>query len=478
MPLHLYNTLTRKKQEFHPLRDNKVGLYACGPTVYHFAHIGNFRSYVTWDVLRRVLERNHYKVTHVMNITDVGHLQGDADDTEDKMEKTAREEKKSPWEIAKFYTKAFLDDMEKLNLKKPTIICRATDHIPEMVRLIQRLEKKGFTYRTKNAVHFDVQKFPGYGKFARISLDQLKGTREGVVRDPGKKHPADFRLWQLNQPHHAMQWDSPWGKGYPGWHIECSAMSMKYLGPTLDIHTGGMDNIFPHHQNEIAQSEAATGKHYVNYWLHATFNLVNNQKMSKSLKNIYTLADLEKKGFSPMDFRYLLLTTHYRSELNFTFDALEASQKTLEKWNEFIRRLQKYASKSKPNPEMKEKIKDAKTKFDDFLNDDLNTPQALAVLSDFQREINGRMEKGEMSKSDARAVLEFLKKANEVLQVFDFAQNETPVPAHVLKLAQEREKARRAKEWKKADELRKEIEKEGYLITDSKEGFEIRLANK
>jgi cysteinyl-tRNA synthetase len=437
------------------------------------------RSYTTGDLVRRVLEYKKFKVTHVMNITDVGHLHADADDTEDKMEKAAREEKKSPLQIAEFYTAAFLSDMKKIRNKEPAVLCKATDHIPDMIKLIQTLEKKGFVYLTKNGVYFDTQKFSKYGQFARMDLNQLKGVREDVTRDPEKKHPGDFRLWQLNQPHHILQWESPWGKGYPGWHIECSAMSMKYLGTSFDIHTGGIDNIFPHHQNEIAQSEGATGKPFVQYWVHTAHVLVNNQKMSKSLRNIYTFNDLEKKGFDALDYRFLLLTAHYRSELNFTWESLEGAQKTRKNWNEFIKRLQKYSGKGEKgkNAEVKEWIQESKEKIESFLDDDLNTPLVLAELSAFSRKINDSMSKNELSKMDARKVLDFLQSVNEVLAVFDFSQEGEAIPAHMIARAKEREAARKGKDWKKADALRKEIEAEGYLIMDTKDGFEITPKN-
>lgn len=475
MSLRLYNTMIRKKQDFSPAK-SKIGLYACGPTVYHYAHIGNFRAYVTWDILHRILVRRKYMLLHVMNITDVGHLQADADDTEDKMEKAAREEKKSPMQIADFYTRVFLEDLDKLNVIRPGIICRATDHIPEMIRLIQRLEKKGFTYLTANGVYFDVQKFRGYGKFAGISLDQLKGVREDVARDPEKRHSADFRLWQLNQPSHAMQWDSPWGSGYPGWHIECSAMAMKYLGESFDIHAGGMDNLFPHHQNEIAQSEGATGKTFASVWMHVTFMLVNGQKMSKSLHNTYSIADLEKRGFSGLDFRYLLLTTHYKSEMNFTWDSLEVAQKTRKSWNGFIQRLQKYTG-TKSSDEaarfMDELKKEIIPRIEGFFDDDLNTSMVLAQLFEVQKSVNSLMESKGLSKSDVRKIIELLKDTDEVLGVFDFEQKTHSIPAHVLKLAKERDDARKAKDWKKADALRSELTKEGYTVVDTSDGFEI-----
>ncbi|MFH0970276.1 MAG: DALR domain-containing protein [Candidatus Diapherotrites archaeon] len=325
---------------------------------------------------------------------------------------------------------------------------------------------------TSSGVYFDTQKFKGYGKLSRLNMDALKTIRKNVEKDPGKKHPADFRLWQTNQPHHIQQWDSPWGKGYPGWHIECSAMSMKYLGETFDIHTGGNDHIPIHHPNEIAQSEAATGKKFVHYWLHSAFMQVNNQKMSKSLKNTFLLSDVEKKGFSPLDLRFLFLTAHYRSELNFTWDSLKVAQKTRQGWNDFIRRLQKYQGNDK-NILVGEWLKEINEKIDLALDDDLNTPLAWAILSDFSRKINEAMSTGNFSKADARKVVEWLQDVNEIVDVFNFEQEETPIPAHVLKMVQEREKARKEKDWKKADALRERIAVEGFLVSDTKDGFEL-----
>jgi cysteinyl-tRNA synthetase len=471
MVLRLYNTMIRQKQDFAPSK-SKIGLYACGPTVYLFAHIGNLRPYVMWDVLHKVLVRRKYAVLHVMNITDVGHLVGDDDSGEDKIEKTAREEKKTPGEIADFFTHAFLKDLDAMHVERPGIICKAREHVPEMIKLIQKLEKKGYTYLTPSGVYFDTQKFKGYGKLARLNVDELKAVRKNVERDDSKKHPADFRLWQINQPGHIQQWDSPWGRGYPGWHIECSAMSMKYLGEHFDIHAGGNDHISIHHPNEIAQSEAATGKPFVDVWMHNAFMRVDGQKMSKSLKNTYLLSDLSKKGFDALDYRYLLLTAHYRSEINFTWTSLEAAQKTRRGWNELIKRLQKYAGKES-SPEMKEWLAETNEKVEASLDDDLNTPLVLAQLSDFSRKINEAMSKETMSKSDARKVLDFLKDVDEVLGVFDFEQKTVSIPAHVVKLAQEREAARKAKDWKKADSLRSEITKEGYVVVDTSDGFEI-----
>lgn len=472
MVLILYNTMGRQKQEFIPLRNRSVGLYSCGPTVYHFVHLGNFRAYIFVDVLRRVLERRKYSVKHVMNITDVGHLLQDQDHTKDKIEEAAKKENKSPQEIAEFYTNAFFDDSEKLHLLKHSVVCKATDHIQDMIRLIQKLEKKGFTYITDNGVYFSVEKFQNYGKLSNQSLEEIRGVRETVQRDSDKKHPADFRLWQLNQSSHILQWDSPWGKGYPGWHIECSAMSMKYLGESFDIHTGGMDHIAIHHQNEIAQSEAATGKKYAQFWLHNAFMLFDKNKMSKSLQNIYTLRDIVERGFDPLSFRYLVLMTHYRSEMNFTFDSLTGAQKSLEKWDALIQRLLKWTGNNSVL-NVKEKLFESKEKIESFLDDDLNTPMVLAELSKLFHDVNVWLDEERLNKSDVKKIIDFLKSVDQVLSVFDFSVFSFTIPANVIDLAEEREKARRENNWVKADLLRKEVEELGFVVSDSPNGYEI-----
>lgn len=474
MVIQLYNTLSRSKELFHKEPGQKVGMYCCGPTVYYFAHIGNLRPYVAWDVLRRLLEKRKYKLTHVMNITDVGHLVSDDDSGEDKIEKAAREQKKSPDEIADFYTDAFVYDLEKLHIQLPHHLVRARQHVQEMIVLIQKLEKKGYTYTTPSGVYFDTQKFPSYGKMANLNMDELKAVRQNVERDDAKKHPADFRLWQLNQPHHLQQWDSPWGRGYPGWHIECSAMSMKYLGEHFDIHTGGNDHINIHHPNEIAQSEAATGKKFADYWLHSAFMRVDNQKMSKSLKNVFLVRDIENHHLNPLAYRFLLLTAHYRSEINFTWESIRVAQTTLEKWNVFIQRLQKYSG-SHSNNEINGLIEQTNEKVNAAFDDDINTAEALGELSTFQRRVNGLMDQQKLSKADTRKILEFLKEVDEILGVFDFSQDDTIVPAHVLQLAQQREEARAKKDWAQSDALRAQIEKEGFTILDTKEGFELKV---
>ena len=323
--LKIYNTLTRNKEDFKPIREGKVSMYSCGPTVYNYAHIGNLRTYIFMDIFRRVLRYDGYKIKGVMNITDVGHLMSDADDGEDKMAKASREQKKTPLEIAQFYTSVFFEDLSKLNIGRPEVIAKATEHIQDMISYVSQLVDKGYAYEIDDGIYFDISKFEGYGKLSRLNLEeQQAGARVEV--NSQKRHPADFALWKKAEPGHIMQWDSPWGRGYPGWHIECSAMSRKYLGMPFDVHTGGVDHIPVHHENEIAQNEALTGKQSVNYWVHGEFMLVDNGKMSKSLGNTYRISDLEDRGYRALDFRYFCLNTHYRKKLNFTFEGLDAAK--------------------------------------------------------------------------------------------------------------------------------------------------------
>ena len=451
----LFNSLTRQIEEFKPINPAQVGMYTCGPTVYDYAHIGNFRTYTTSDILLRVLKYNGFDVKHVMNITDVGHLTGDnigdADFGEDRMEKSAKKEGKSAWEIAQFYTEAFLKDFDRLTLEKPFVFAKATEHIKEQIDLIKKLEEKGFTYATDDGIYFDTTKFPDYGKLS--TLDEIKaGARVDLV--PGKKSHRDFALWKFSKPDERrhMEWDSPWGVGFPGWHIECSAMSMKYLGEHLDIHVGGMDLRSTHHPNEIAQSEAATGKPFVNYWVHGAFILVEGQRMSKSLGNNYTVDDLLKHGFHPLALRYLYLQTHYRQEMNFTLEALEGAQNALN-------RLQKELN-------MWEEPKIGCAGFEeDFLkavNDDLNMPQALSLV-------------WELVKSDypASAKAQSLLKMDQVLGLGLKQlglQKEKKIPDEVLQMIREREQLRKQKRYHLADQLRDKIRKLGYEISDKEDG--------
>lgn len=463
MKIKLFNTLGRKKEVFKPIKKGEVKLYACGPTVYDYAHIGHFRAYVFVDVLRRVLEYNGYKVRHVMNITDVGHLTSDADTGEDKIEKGAKREGKTVWEIAEFYTKDFFDAMKKLNVKKPNIICKATDHIKEQIELIKRLEEKGYTYKTSVGLIYDTSKFKKYADFAKLKLEKQKaGARVEV--DPEKKNPWDFALWITNQPTHIMQWDSPWGRGFPGWHIECSAMSMKYLGETFDIHTGGVDHIPVHHTNEIAQSEAATGKKFVRYWLHNEFVLVEGQKMSKSLENIFTMKDIIRNRFDPLSLRYLFLTSHYRSQINFTWDSLTAAQNTLFTLRAQMLFLRK-PDRKKSNPK---KIKKYREKFLGYINDDLNIPYAISLMWDLirkEKEINNR--------DKLKLILDFDKVFG--LRLKEVKKKRKILSKEARELIEEREKARKRNDWKKADEIRERLRSMGIILEDTKEGVKWKL---
>lgn len=466
--IRLYNTLTKKIDDFKPLKTDFVRQYDCGPTVYFYAHIGNMWRYLISDLLRRVLEYNGYQVKQVMNITDVGHLTEDdlaADTGEDKMEVAAKKEKKTPQQIAEFYTQTFLKDIDRLNILRPQVMPKATEHIKAIIKIISLLEKKGYVYWAGDKYFvYDIAKFKNYGKLSGKKLNELKaGSRLEPV--PGKRDPFDFALW-IKDSEHLMHWDSPWGVGYPGWHIECSAMSMEYLGPTLDIHTGGEDNIFPHHENEIAQSEAATGKQFVRYWVHIRHSFVNGQKMSKSKGNIYTLQDLIDKGFDPLAYRYLCLNCHYRKNLNFTWDSLASASKALEKLKEIVRNLyQKQKERTSLGEEYLLKVEKYRDRFQQAVNNDLGLPEALAVA-------------WEMVKSDVPSYdkLELIKNFDEVLglDLIKKAQVKLEIPEEIEKMREEREGLRKANQWQKADELRKKIETQGFILEDTPQGAIIK----
>ncbi len=462
--LKIFNTLSREKEEFKPV-GKTVTMYSCGPTVYNYAHIGNLRTYVFMDEVRRVLKYNGYKLKGVMNITDVGHLLSDGDEGEDKMQKASREQKKTPWEIAEYYTSVFFEDIAQLNIGKPEIIAKATDHIDDMIKYVETLIEKGYAYETSDGIYFDIGKFPDYGKLSRLSLDdQIAGARVEVNSE--KRHPADFALWKKAAPEHIMQWQSPWGMGFPGWHIECSTMSRKYLGSLIDIHSGGVDHIPVHHENEIAQSEALEGAKTVNTWMHGEFMLVNGGKMSKSLGNTYTIAQLKEKGFDPLSFRYFCLNTHYRKKLNFTFESLEASQTA-------YRRLLSLLGAHKKSTENTDTcvLDKYKAEFLEAINDDINLPLAMGVL--------WTMVKEKPSKDIFTLALEFdkvfglnLKDAKEEEKKEDVAVD---VPDDIKAIAEERWEARKNKDWAKSDELRAVLAQKGYVVVDSKEGYTIKL---
>jgi len=462
--MKLYNTLTRKKQEFKPLNANQVKIYLCGPTVYWYPHIGNLRTYVNNDILIRALNYLGFKTKVVMNITDVGHLTGDRDIGEDKMEKAAREKKLDIWQLAKKYTDYFWQASAKLNIKKPDIVCKATDYIPSMISLVKKLEEKGYTYKTDDGVYFDTSKVKDYGSWFHLNL---KGLQDGarVEKNSQKKNPADFALWKFAKPgeKRQMEWISPWGPhSFPGWHIECSAMAMHHLGNTLDIHAGGIEHIPVHHTNEIAQSQAVTGKQFVRYWFHSSHLLVDNQKMSKSLKNIYTLDQLEEKHFDPLDLRYFYLTAHYKSKLNFTWKALTGAQVSLNKLRETITGLSNQA-KTGSDKQLK---KDWQKQFLQAINDDLNMPQALSLV--------WQLIKSSLLASQDK--LDLLQSWDQVFGLDLFKKTEkTKIPEKIKKLVKLRQKLRQEKKWQKADQLRQKIEDKGFIIEDSNRGIKIKV---
>ncbi len=460
MQFKLFNTLTRQLEEFKPLKNKKVGIYACGPTVYDYAHIGNLRSYIIWDILRRALEFNGFKVKHVMNITDVGHLTSDADEGEDKIEKGSSRENKPAWEIADFYTKAFMRDMADLNIHKPDIICRATEHIQEQIKLIKKLEKKGFTYITADGVYFDTSKLSDYGKLAELNKQDL---RAGIrVALGGKKNNTDFALWKFSPKlsKRQMEWKSPWGVGFPGWHIECSAMSAKYLGIPFDIHTGGIDHIPVHHTNEIAQTEAAEGVMPAKYWIHNEFLNMGEEKMAKSAGNFITLETLKEKNINPIAYRYFILQAHYRKQLIFSWQALEAAQNGLEHLYKAADALERKTSLSMHSVEVNEKIKE---KFLTAINNDLDTPAALAIIWEA---VKGK-------KISQKTLFEY----DEILglKIKDNLNKEPDIiPVSVQTLIRERDIARAEKNWQKSDELRDKLTKLGYTVRDTPKETNIK----
>ena len=460
----LYNTLTRKKEKFEAMTPGKVGLYCCGPTVYHFAHIGNMRTYVFEDVLVRALKYAGFEVTHVMNITDVGHLVSDGDDGEDKMETGSKREGKSAWEIADYYSKVFFSDSEKLNILKPQIISKATDHIPEMVEMVKALEAKGFVYRTEDGLYFDTVKFPQYGAMAKLDVENLEAGKRVSM---GTKHrPTDFALWKFSpeDKKRQMEWPSPWGKGFPGWHIECSAMSMKYLGETFDIHCGGKDHIPVHHTNEIAQSEASTGKPFVHYWMHGAFLNEDSGKMSKSKGDFLDLAYLEKNGFDPIDYRFLLLQAHYRSEVIFHFETLKSAQAGLQS----IRtRLEEWSGVLPSDLATFTPAMIAyKEKFTKGVLDDLNTSEGLAVLFSVLKDSSLEPAQKKALAFDFDEVLGLKLKSIGPAKVQEVAPE-------IQKLVDERDAARKSKNWAESDRLRDELQAKGYAVKDSPQGTKI-----
>lgn len=466
MNLRLYNTLTRRKELFEPLEPGVVRMYTCGPTVYNYAHIGNLRSYIFADVLRRTLEYAGYAVRQVMNVTDVGHLTSDDDAGDDKMEVEARKSGRDIYEIARYYEQEFFTDIRALGVEMPATVCRATEHVPDMIELIKRIERNGHAYETTQAVYFDISTFPTYTELTRQSLeDKLIGARDEVHEDPDKRHPADFALWFKavgRFENHLMRWESPWGVGFPGWHIECSAMAMKYLGETLDIHTGGEDHIWVHHPNEIAQSEAATGKKFVRFWMHGAFLVVGgdseaDQKMAKSEGNFLRLQSLVDEGYDPLAYRYLCYSAHYRAKLRFTWDSMRAAAAGYNNLKDFVARAMQIGG------EEHEWVGAFRKKFADAISDDLNMPQALAVVSEMIRESEKRKDYG---------VLEALFDFDRVLglQLRRAGEEALGVGADVEQLIKLREDARARKDWAAADKIRDELADLGIAVEDTPGG--------
>ena len=469
--LKIYNTLTRQIEDFQPIKSPEVGIYACGPTVYDYLHIGNMRRYVGDDILVRVLNYDGYKIKYVINITDVGHLTSDADTGQDKMEKGSKKFKMSVWDIAKKFEKTFFKDWEALNLLDPSEVMHATDYINDQIQLIEILEEKGFAYKTSDGIYFNTSKFPNYAELSKQKIEELKaGARVTVVK--GKKNSSDFALWKFSYPNgrsfdsnkddsvskRQMEWKSPWGIGFPGWHIECSAMSMKALGINFDIHTGGIDHISVHHTNEIAQSEAASGKKFVNYWVHHAFLSVEEEKMSKSLGNFYRVGEIVAKGYDPLSLRYLYLQTHYRKEMNFTFKALDGAQTALNRLRDDIVRLGQPAERS---------CEEFDVLFFAAVNDDLNMPQALAIVWEMMKSNNSNSKKAASILNYEKILGLKLDKAKEI------RGKKLEIPEEIIRMVKERQKLRKEKRFFLADQLRSKIKKMGYELEDSKDGIII-----
>ena len=449
--MKIYNSLTRQKQELVPHEDGLVRMYSCGPTVYSYPHIGNMRAYLFMDALRRTLKYNGYKIDGVMNITDVGHMTSDEDEGEDKMLVASKREHKSPWEVAKYYTDIFMNETKRLNIDMPEHICPATSVIPEIIVFVKTLLEKGFAYETSKGIYFDIATFPGYGKLGGVGIEnKLAGARIDI--DEEKRHPADFALWIKAPKQHIMQWDSPWGKGYPGWHIECSTIGIKYLGEYIDIHTGGVEHRPVHHENEIAQDDAYAGHQVVSNWMHLEHLLVDGGKMSKSLGNVYKLDDLVAKGFSPEDYRYFFFTTHYAKQQNFTWEGLESAKNALKSMKNILKEHKESTDNTKV------KIDKAEKDFLEAINDDLNLPKALGIVWTL------------LKMPRDRKIYDAIIKFN---QIFGFDFEGDIIPTEVQELAKQRWQAKQNRDFASADELRNKILGLGFTVKDTKEGYEI-----
>jgi cysteinyl-tRNA synthetase len=475
--LTIYNSMTKKKEEFKPVEEGKVRIYTCGPTVYSTAHVGNFSAFLMADLLVRYLKYKGYDVRWIMNITDVGHLTDDnelSDSGEDKMEAASKRENKTVWELARYYEDLFMKDIKVLKMLPAYKYPRATEHVEEMIEMVRQLEKKGAVYETSDGIYFDISKFPKYGELSGNTLDALQaGARVEINED--KRSAFDFAVWKKltgKNLNHAMKWESPWGTGFPGWHLECSAMSKKYLGETIDFHTGGEDNKFPHHESEIAQSETANGKKFVNYWMHKSRVVVNNEKMSKSLGNFFTVSDLIEKGYSADSIRFTFLSAHYRSKLNFTEDQLKESQKAIDKFNDFIQVLLK-AETTEKDDGIRDIVNSSRQQFEKGMDDDLNMSVALASLYGFIKTVRKKTESEGISSAGRDEVLKFIKELNEIFMVFDFdAKKEKEFSEEEKKMIEElldeRNRFRADKNWAEADRIRDELIKMGVNIADKK----------
>ncbi|MGC8851209.1 MAG: cysteine--tRNA ligase [Candidatus Micrarchaeia archaeon] len=469
MAFKIYNTMSRAKEEFHPLEKGVVKMYACGPTVYNFAHIGNLKTYVFEDVLRRYLEFKGFKVMQAMNLTDVD-------------DKTIRDSRKKGIPLREFtdeYIKAYFEDRRTLNLEEPEVWCRATDYIPEMVALVKKLLDKGFAYKSEDeSIYFSIKKFPSYGKLSRVSIKGLKAGARVRTDEYEKENVSDFVLWKAwDEEDGDVFWETELGKGRPGWHLECSAMSLKELGESFDIHCGAIDLIFPHHENEIAQSEAATGKPFARYWVHGAHLMVDGKKMAKRFNNFYTLRDLLAKGFKPAGIRYFLLSSHYRMPQNLTFEALQGSQKTVEGIFNFVNRLREYEGGTESR-EASAAVERMKNEFEQAMDDDLNAPQALAAFFEMQRALNKLMEEKAMSKQDADNALQAINRIDSVLGLLRFMEPATPpIPREEIdELIAKREEAKARKDYKTADAVRARLNKLGVIVEDTSSGPKWRLA--
>lgn len=474
--IRLFNTLTRKVEEFKSIDPGKVRMYCCGPTVYNYQHIGNMRTFIFEDILKRVLLYNNYEVKHVMNITDVGHLVSDADEGEDKMEEGSKREGKTVWEISEYYTKIYKRDAGLLNIIPPNIYCKATDYIKEQIDLVKCLEEKGFTYKTSDGIYFDSSKFPNYGELAKLDIDGLQEGKRISYSDE-KRNKTDFVVWKFSpkDKKRQMEWDSPWGIGFPGWHIECSAMSKKFLGNNFDIHCGGVDHINVHHTNEIAQSEACNGEKFANYWLHGEWLIEDKGKMSKSKGEFITLQTLIDRGYSPMHYRYFLLNAHYRRKLKFSYEGMGAAKNGYENLKGRILRLRESVPTGKEEVKndkldvSENKLKNYNQRFLDSINDDLNVTEGMAIFWYMLKDsfLN--------SKEKLELALDFDKVFGLEFDKIEESKEKHTIPDEIKELVEKRKAAKEKKDFKLADEIRDEIRKKGYQVIDKKEGVEINL---